>query len=337
MMSQELPELLASSLGAPFSPAPERICHSHWMGHLPFAFWLMERLRPSLFVELGTYQGASFCAFCQEIARLGLDCEAYAIDTWHGDANMGTYGSEVHADLAAYIREHYQGFACLIRSPFDQAVSQFEDGSIDLLHIDGYHSREAILSDFETWLPKMSPAGVILMHDIRARLPGYGGVAAWQEISSRFPTFAFNHGYGLGVVLTGTRPPEAVRVLCELDNEQAASFRSRFQKQAALYDALFRLEETRLQEVDSAKSREENLSRKFAEEFAAEKSRSDQENARLGEEKAKMDAEYAKLGTENAQLREALLHAELKAQAYEGSISWKLTAPLRKISRFFRS
>ncbi|MBD5641883.1 MAG: class I SAM-dependent methyltransferase [Desulfovibrio sp.] len=318
-MDQPLPENLAQTLDAPCAPAPGRVCHSHWMGHLPFAFWLIRILRPRLLVELGAYQGASFCAFCQEAARLGLDCEAYAIDTWQGDANMGSYPDSVYEDLADYIKNHYQNFACLIRSPFDQAVSQFEDGSIDLLHIDGFHGREAILADFATWLPKMSPCGVVLLHDIRARLPGYGGVAAWQEISARFPSFAFNHGYGLGVVLTGNSAPEPLQTLCALDEHQAARFRCRFQGQAAIYDALFGLEERRLRELAAAGRAAEEL----RQELAAERERAASERAAAAGEKAT--------------LQDALLQASLKAQAYEGSVSWKITAPLRKFARFLRS
>ena len=55
----------------------------------------------------------------------------------------------------------------LIRSKFSEAVTQFEDESIDLLHIDGYHTlKAAVTEDYETWLPKLRGNGVILFHDI---------------------------------------------------------------------------------------------------------------------------------------------------------------------------
>lgn len=322
---------------APFCPPPDRIAHSHWMSHIPFAFWVVDILRPRLLVELGAYQGASFCAFCQQIEHLGLACEAYAIDTWHGDGNMGQYDDTVHADLEAHVQSRYPGFASLVRSTFDEALGQFEDGSIDLLHIDGFHDQAAMLHDFETWLPKMSERGVILMHDIKARLPGYGGVAAWKEISGRCSCFEFTHGYGLGVVLAGSQIPEPLNFLPELAPEAANAFRRRFQAQGKIYERLFDLEQKRLQEGrEAASAMKEAREESQAAARNAAKAATEAGNVIAALERS-LAEERNKSDREREQLREAILQAELKAQAYENSLSWKLTAPLRKLARYFRS
>ena len=39
----------------------------------------------------------------------------------------------------------------------------------------------------ETWLPKMSERGIILMHDINARIPGFTGFDAWRDIAAKYP------------------------------------------------------------------------------------------------------------------------------------------------------
>src|SRR5512145_1436241 len=41
---------------------PRRIVSSGWIQHTPFAFFLMDLFRPRLFVELGSFSGASYCA-----------------------------------------------------------------------------------------------------------------------------------------------------------------------------------------------------------------------------------------------------------------------------------
>lgn len=55
---------------------------SAWIEHIPFAFFLIERLKPKTFVELGTQYGNSYFAFCQAINDLKLHTKAYAVDVW---------------------------------------------------------------------------------------------------------------------------------------------------------------------------------------------------------------------------------------------------------------
>ena len=109
---------------------PGRIKLSAWIEHVPFAFWLVEALRPLTIVELGTYSGTSYAALCQAVHTLRLETRCYAIDTWKGDKQTGFYGDDIFADLAAYNREFYSGFSSLIRSTFDEASQYFEDGAI---------------------------------------------------------------------------------------------------------------------------------------------------------------------------------------------------------------
>lgn len=310
---------------APFCPAPLRVAPSHWMSHIPFAFWLVDILRPRMLVELGSYHGVSFCAFCQRIEQLGLSCEAYAVDLWQGDAHMGRYGGDVYSNLAEYVAGHYPGFASLLRCSFDDAQPKFEDNSIDLLHLDGCHTCEAILHDFENWLPKMSNRGVVLIHDTRARLPGYGGVDAWQTISARFPSFVFNHGYGLGVAATGKDAPAQLKELANLDGAGLTDFIGLFQQQGKIYERLFALEDKRRREEALAKA---NL--------AEAKDVQRQLQTILERERAEHAKECEAYEQERELLKESLLQTELRAQAYAGSFSWKITAPLRKLARLCR-
>ncbi len=53
-----------------------------WVSHIPFAFWLIDALRPRTVVELGTQSGVSYSAFAQAVQILGLDAATYAVDTW---------------------------------------------------------------------------------------------------------------------------------------------------------------------------------------------------------------------------------------------------------------
>ena len=201
---------------------------SAWYGHVPFAQWLVTATRPRLLVELGTHNGVSYAAFCGAVVQAGLDTRCYAVDTWQGDEHAGQYGNEVYEDLRAFHDPLYAGFSELMRCTFQDALAHFADGSIDLLHIDGLHTYEAVRDDFLSWRPKLSPRGVVLFHDTNERRADFGVWRLWAELREAYPGFEFLHSHGLGVLAVGPDMPEGLRALCDAGPAAIALFRDRF-------------------------------------------------------------------------------------------------------------
>ena len=188
---------------------PERLTDiSSWHRHMPFAFALLDMLKPKVFVELGTHKGDSYSAFCQGIAHQELATRCFAVDTWQGDSQAGLYDDGIFADLAGHHDPRYSSFSTMLRMTFDEALQHFADGSVDLLHIDGLHTYEAVRHDFETWLPKMSPRGVVLFHDTSVRHGDFAVWRLWSELQQKYPAFEFPYGFGLGVLAVGSDVPE---------------------------------------------------------------------------------------------------------------------------------
>lgn len=172
-----------------------------WVGHLPFAAWIIQQVKPKIFVELGTHTGNSYFSFCQTVEMHDLPTSCYAVDTWAGDVHAGHYSDEVFYRVDHHNREKYSHFSKLMRMTFDDALSYFADASIELLHIDGLHTYEAVKHDFESWLPKLAPGAVVLFHDTQVRERNFGVWKLWQELKEQYPlNIEFLHSHGLGVL-----------------------------------------------------------------------------------------------------------------------------------------
>lgn len=201
---------------------------SAWIEHVPFGMFIVDLLRPSVLVELGTQMGVSYCAFCQAVKQLDIKTHSFAVDTWKGDSHATLYGEDVLTNLRLHHDPLYGDFSHLMQTTFDEAVHHFEDGSIDLLHIDGFHTYEAVKHDFETWLPKLSNRSVVLFHDTNVREREFGVWKFWSEVQQKYPNFEFLHGFGLGVLGVGEGAFEPLESLFSLSEQDANKVRDFF-------------------------------------------------------------------------------------------------------------
>ncbi|MBQ0823546.1 class I SAM-dependent methyltransferase [Microvirga sp. HBU67558] len=302
--------LLAPELDVVFWPSSRAGAVSAWWGHVPFAHWLTKSARPRTIVELGTHAGVSYGAFCEAVLRERLEAQCFAVDTWVGDEHAGQYDERVFEELNSVNTARYSSFSRLIRSTFDDALQYFADGSIDLLHIDGLHTYEAVKHDFQTWLPKMSKRGVVLFHDINVRERGFGVWRLWEELNKEYVGFEFYHCHGLGVLVVGTEPPEQVVELVRLSAQDSAKVRERFSELGARWVEAYAAR----QAMEHRRSLELALH-----EETNHKNALSREVSELRSESAELRSESAELRSESAELRGAL--AQLKTTVSEVALA----------------
>lgn len=290
-----------------------------------------------MFVELGTHYGDSYCAFCQAIKRNGLETRAFAVDTWQGDEHAGFYGPQVLNQLRGHHDPEYSYFSRLIQSTFDEAAPHFAEGSIDLLHIDGLHSYEAVRHDFETWKDRLSDRGVVLFHDTNVRERDFGVWKLWAELAQVYPHFEFSHGHGLGVLAVGRRAPEVLAPLINADTHQRSHIANFFaelgyrltreqQLEAGMAAQRQEIEQLHAQSGEAIKAHSETLLEKERCLESIGETLRDRERC-IESLEAKLDQAWAELADTRGQLDDANRRLE---EIYRSKV-WRLTVPWRSI------
>lgn len=291
-----------------------------WVGHLPFAAWIIQEISPKIFVELGTHTGNSYFTFCQSIVEAGLATKCYAVDTWQGDEHAGRYSDEIFAKVNTYHQEHYAEFSRLLRMNFDDAVAYFADGSIELLHIDGFHTYEAVRHDFETWLPKLAPGAVVMFHDTNVRERNFGVWKLWEELQAQYPNnLELVNCHGLGVLQLNYAP--------ENKNLQWLQPNSPEKRRLTTYFAALGSRQLERFELNEIKQHASNLKHELAD--------CNRQIANLSQAVAERDGQIASLNQavaerdgQIASLTQTVAERDGQITALLNSTSWRMTRPL---------
>jgi predicted O-methyltransferase YrrM len=129
-------------------------------------------------VEIGVYEGASAVTL---LAALGRDCELHLIDPFghHPDALPGGWGAREWATRRVLSRAarrrgpdapHLQVHVAL-----SSEVAAGWSEPVDLVFIDGDHTREGCELDWRMWSPFVRVGGYVVFHDARdGELDGRG-------------------------------------------------------------------------------------------------------------------------------------------------------------------
>lgn len=141
---------------------------------------LIHEARPQICVEVGVFGGSSLFPCAKALAHLGQG-HLYGIDPWENEACLVGYQKDdpnylwwkavdlekIYRDLQSVLHKHKLDAHCtLVRKEAREALKQFKDGSIDILHIDGNHTEQNAYDDARLYLPKVKSGGYIWFDDI---------------------------------------------------------------------------------------------------------------------------------------------------------------------------
>lgn len=145
-------------------------------------------LRPRVVVEIGTARGGMLYCFSQLAAR---DATLVSIDL-PGAPNCGGQ-TETEREVFATFGPVDQSFHFIpddshLASTREKLVEILAGRKIDLLFIDGDHSYEGCLADFDMYSDLVDPDGLIAFHDIclfPEQWPGAGVGLAWRDVKAK--------------------------------------------------------------------------------------------------------------------------------------------------------
>lgn len=137
----------------------------------------------STFVEVGSWMGRSTCYMGEQIKKSSKNIKFYAVDTWAGSEepqHKETIQKLQNENLTLFdiFKFHLKGcgvddYVIPLQTTSLGAASQFEDNSLDFVHIDASHDYDNVLADIRAWYPKVKPGGFITGDDY---VVNWGGV-----------------------------------------------------------------------------------------------------------------------------------------------------------------
>ena len=112
-------------------------------------------------VEIGSYHGASSAVMASAAEKHSL--RVHCIDTWQNDA-VSDASEDIFGTFLA--NTFFAGETIVTHRGDCHEVNNQIDFPVNMLFVDGDHSYEGAKRDFEIYLPKINPQGVLAMHDM---------------------------------------------------------------------------------------------------------------------------------------------------------------------------
>lgn len=164
---------------------------SAWTGHRKFAEWIVTQYSNPTVVELGVDYGYSTFVFAN--ALKGTTGTIYGIDLFAGDVHAGYRNT--YEGVLKNIKDHDVTNIEIIMGDFTH-VSKLWNKPINILHIDGLHTYEAVKNDFTNWSKFVDDNGIVLFHD--TAIQHFGIKDFFRELSGGHRLY-FTHSAGLGI------------------------------------------------------------------------------------------------------------------------------------------
>lgn len=142
----------------------DTIC-THLTEKEKYTLYRLSKQKSGIFVEIGSYLGASACFIARAIAEKNDGSKLYCIDTWKNDAM--SEGKKDTYDAFLRNTKKYHDIIVPIRGKSEAVTADVEKKTkaIDFLFIDSDHSYEGCKRDWELYSPFLAKGSYVIFHD----------------------------------------------------------------------------------------------------------------------------------------------------------------------------
>lgn len=123
---------------------------------------LVRQVRGTVYVEIGSYLGASACCLAQAIRDSRLPARLFCVDTWQNDG-MSEGARDTYEDFQANT-SRFRDIIVPCKGYSSDTAGDF-DLDVDFVFFDGDHSLACVSQDWRVWSRKMRSGTVVAFHD----------------------------------------------------------------------------------------------------------------------------------------------------------------------------
>jgi hypothetical protein len=150
-----------------------------WHGDHPIFAELIDKIKPKVILEVGSWKGQSAITMAKALKNLGIfDTRIYCIDTWLGSEEMMTRRPEdKERDLRlvnGYPTIYNQFLSNIIQTGVFDLITAVPNTSVigarvvpngDLIYVDASHDYESVKQDIKIYWEKLNKGGIMFGDD----------------------------------------------------------------------------------------------------------------------------------------------------------------------------
>jgi hypothetical protein len=162
---------------------------SGWNGNKLIFKELIEKIRPTTIIEVGTWKGQSAITMGKSVKECGLNTTIHCVDTWLGAIEFWTSGKNTSErnllTVNGYPQVYYQFISNIVHNNLQDIILPFPNTSengyryfkynnikAQMIYIDASHEEDDVYKDLNNYYELLENNGIMFGDDYQKDWPG---------------------------------------------------------------------------------------------------------------------------------------------------------------------